>query len=57
MGGNGAGCTIETTGIVKKTVDLNGPAKAEMRIRVSFGLIASTGYVQLFVKGAKAWTN
>ena len=53
----GFGCTIENTGIVKKKADLNGPAKAEMRVRVSAGPIATTGYLQLFVKGPRAWTN
>lgn len=53
----GFGCTIESTGIRKKSADLNGPAKAEMRVRISGGPVATTGYVQLFVKGAKAWTN
>ncbi|GAA1334479.1 hypothetical protein GCM10028787_32970 [Brachybacterium horti] len=53
----GLGCTIETTGIVKKTADLNGPAKASMRVRIAAGPFATTGYAQLFVKGAKAWTN
>lgn len=50
-------CTIEKTGIVKKTADLNGAAKAEMRVRVAVGPWGTTGYVQLFVKGGKAWSN
>ena len=32
-------------------------AKAEMRVRVALGPLATTGYLQLFVKGSRAWTN
>lgn len=53
----GFGCSIEKTGITKKKADLNGPAKAEMRVRVAVGPLATTGYLQLFVKGSRAWTN
>lgn len=53
----GIGCNIEKTGIVKKKADLNGPAKAEMRVQVGAAGVTTTGYVQLFVRGASAWTN
>ncbi|SLM98113.1 hypothetical protein FM106_15515 [Brachybacterium faecium] len=53
----GFGCNIEKTGIVKKEADLNGPAKAEMRVQVGGLGVTTTGYVQLFVEGSSAWTN
>ncbi|MBB5833032.1 DUF4148 domain-containing protein [Brachybacterium aquaticum] len=53
----GFGCNIEKTGIVKKTADLNGPAKAEMRVQVGGLGATTTGYIQLFVRGSSAWTN
>ncbi|WP_279064279.1 hypothetical protein [Dermabacter hominis] len=53
----GFGCSIETTGITKRKADLNGPAQAEMRVRVAVGPFATTSYLQLFVKGSRAWTN
>lgn len=53
----GFDCTIDSTGIVKSHADLNGPAKAQMRVTVGAGPINTTGYVQLFVEGARAWTN
>lgn len=53
----GVNCNIETFRIVKKTADLNGPAKAEMRIQVGAYNVTTTGYAQLFVRGSSAWTN